>query len=226
MRGFDGQKWQQLDREEPPSARRHPPPQSQHTRYQVFTNGQMYSPSALSAASHKLLRSRVSVLIDVLTKKKPSRRWHINYLRYAFPPSQHHALGDGSAHCMGLLIMKIWVRTGEKKKKSRGGGAKGKPTTRWKSTPPPDSADFQTNIMITIFWAFGVCCFRLWQSRQKKAWEKKEKKCSNMVLRVYSDHTICFLKSTFKTLLWAVPTALSLKLRLTLRSPLYYFPSV
>lgn len=47
-----------------------------------------------------------------------------------------------------------------------------------------------------------------------------------MVLRVYSDHTICFLKSTFKTVLWAVPTALSLKLRLTLCSPLYYFPSV
>lgn len=50
--------------------RHHPPPQSQHTHYQVFTNGQMYSPSALSAASHKLLQSRLSVLIDVLTKKK------------------------------------------------------------------------------------------------------------------------------------------------------------
>lgn len=46
------------------------PNHNTHTHYQVFTNGQMYSPSALSAASHKLLRSRVSVLIDVLTKKK------------------------------------------------------------------------------------------------------------------------------------------------------------
>lgn len=46
--------------------------------------------------------------------------------------------------------------------------------TRWKSTRP-NSADFQTNIMITIFWPFGVCCFRLWQSRQKKPGKKKIK---------------------------------------------------
>lgn len=96
-----------------------------------------------------------------------------------------------------------------------------------KEIPPagnqhPHSADFQTNIMVTNFRPFGVCCFRLWQFRQKKPGKKR----ANMVLRVYSDHTICFLKSTFKTPLRAVPTALSLKLRLTSSSPSYYFPSV
>lgn len=68
--GVDGQKkkrkWRQLDGEgERETPRR--TPQSQHTRHQVFTNGQMYSLSALPAASHKLLLSQVSVLIDVLT---------------------------------------------------------------------------------------------------------------------------------------------------------------
>lgn len=56
-------------------------------------------------------------------------------------------LGGGSA--VGLFNMKIWVRT--KRRGVGGGGGIGKPT-RWKSTPPPPhSADFQTNIMITIF---------------------------------------------------------------------------
>lgn len=161
--------------------------------------------------------------------RSSSLSWHINYLQYGPMRSECFnllcldcALWDGSA--VGLFNMKIWVRN----KKKKGGDKGKKPHPLEINTPPPLSADFQTNIMITIFWPFGVCCFRLWQSRQKKPGKKKKKKktCSNMVLRVYSDHTICFLKSTFKTLLWAVPTALSLKLRLTLCSPLYYFPSV
>lgn len=152
--------------------------------------------------------------------RSSSLSWHINYLQYGPMRSEcfnlpclNCVLGDGSA--VGLLNMKIWVRTKKKKKGQR--------NTHPLEINTPIPLIFQTNIMITIFWPFGVCCFRLWQSRQRKPGKKKS---SNMVLRVYSDHTICFLKSTFKTLLWAVPTALSLKLRLTLRSPLYYFPSV
>lgn len=148
--------------------------------------------------------------------RSSSLSWHINYLQYGPMRSEcfnllclNCVLGDRSA--VSLLNMKIWVRTKKGQRKNPPAG-----------NQHPHSADFQTNIMITIFWPFGVCCFRLWQSRQKKP----EKKWTNMVLRVYSDHTICFLKSTFKTLLWAVPTALSLKLRLTSYPPLYYLPSV
>lgn len=151
-----------------------------------------------------------------------SLSWHINYLQYGPMRSEcfnllclNCAAGDGSA--VSLLNMKIWVRT----KKKRG---------QRKPTPPriniPILLIFQTNIMITIFWPFGVCCFPPAAIETKEAWEKKKKKRSNMVLWVYSDHAICFLKLTFKTLLWALPTALSLKLRLTLYSPLYHFPSV
>ena len=40
-----------------------------NTHYEVFTNGQMYSPSALSAASHMCCSSfKLSAVIDVLTK--------------------------------------------------------------------------------------------------------------------------------------------------------------
>lgn len=148
--------------------------------------------------------------------RSSSMSWHINYLQYGPMHAECFnlhclcfVLKDGSAVC--LLNMKIWFRT-----------KKGQRKTHPLEINTPIPLIFQTNIMITIFWPFGVCCFRLWQSRQKKP----GKKCSNMVLRVYSDHTICFLKSTFKTLLRAVPTALSVKLRLTWYSPLYHFPSV
>jgi len=149
--------------------------------------------------------------------RSSSPSWHINYLQYCPMRSGCFnllrlkcVLGDGSVE--DLLNMKIWVRTKQI-------GTKENPPA---GNQHPHSADFQTNIMITIFRPFGVCCFCLWQSRQKKPGKKRP----NMVLRVYSDHTICFHKSTFKTVLWAVPTALSLKLRLTLCSPPYYFPSV
>lgn len=48
------------------------------------------------------------------------------------------------------------------------GGTKANPSA---GNQHPRSVDFQTNIMITIFWPFGVCCIRLWQSRQKEARE-------------------------------------------------------
>lgn len=55
-----GEKWQQLDIEGEKEAPRYTP-QSQHTRHQVFTNGQMYSLLPLPAASHMLLHSLESV---------------------------------------------------------------------------------------------------------------------------------------------------------------------
>lgn len=57
-----GEKCLQLDREEPRYLPNH------NTHYEVFTNGQMYSQTVLSAASHGLLQLQVSVVIDVLTK--------------------------------------------------------------------------------------------------------------------------------------------------------------
>lgn len=164
----------------------------------------------LYTAAHKLLQLQVSVMLW----QSSSLSWHSNYLQYC----PVHSECWMSQLCRGRLISCGPVNKRSRLEQNKIGT---------KEIPPagnqhPHSADFQTNIMVTNFRPFGVCCFRLWQFRQKKPGKKR----ANMVLRVYSDHTICFLKSTFKTPLRAVPTALSLKLRLTSSSPSYYFPSV
>lgn len=138
------------------------------------------------------------------------------------------APGDGPGTARACWSWKSGLEQKRKRERKSHGRAKGKPT-RWKATPPfcwfPDKHN--DNNFLSIWCLLLYACGNLdKRSLRKERGGKKKKKSSNMVLRVYSDHTICFLKSTFKTLLWAVPTALSLKLRLTLRSPLYYFPSV
>lgn len=162
--------------------------------------------------------------------RAPWLDWHINYLQFAFPLAQL-CTRRWISHCAGLPMVEIWVRTKKKKRERKSQQrAKGKPT-RWKVTPPfcwfPDKHN--DNNFLSIWCLLLSACGNLDKRSLRKergggmGWWVGG---SNMVLRVYSDHTICFLKSTFKTQLWAVPTALSLKLRLTLCSPLYYFPSV
>lgn len=142
--------------------------------------------------------------------RKSSPGWQINYLN---DYSETERLWDG-------LLWKNWVTFSFFFFLSAMGD-KGNPT-RWKSTPPDKHND---NNFLTIWCLLHPpVAIQTKSSPRKKI--KNKKTCSNMVLRVYSDHTICFLKSTFKTALWAVPTALSLKLGLTPHSPLCYLPSV
>ena len=149
--------------------------------------------------------------------RKSSPGWHINYLNYTFLRRVQR-----DRWTVGLFIVKNWATFCV----CVWWGDKGKPT-RWKSTPPfcwfPDKHN--NNNFLTI-WCLQHPPVAIQTKRSPRIKKQKTKKRSNMVLRVYSDHTICFLKSTFKTALWAVPTALSLKLGLTSHSPLCYFPSV
>lgn len=113
------------------------------------------------------------------------RSWHINYLLLLFWLLHAEFFNlfwfisvpqDKSA--VSLVNIKIWVSKEKKRRKkiTKEGQRKNPPA----GNQHPRSAGFQTNIMLTIFWPFGVCCFCLWQSTQKKP----RKKCPNMVLRV------------------------------------------
>lgn len=153
--------------------------------------------------------------------RKSSPGWHINYLNYTFlrrlqRRMDRESVQRGKTGRHFYLFIFFFLKCN--------GGTKAK-SIRWKSTPPFCwfSDQHNDNNFLTIW-----CLLHLPVATQTKRSLRirREKNCSNMVLRVYSDHTICFRKSTFKTALWAVPTALSLKLGLTSHSPLCYFPSV
>lgn len=153
--GGDGRKWLRLDREEPRCLPNH------NTHYEVFTNGQMYSQSALSTASHvsRTAHKCGDRRIDEV------RHWADILITCNMVPCIQSPLTSSASvenwEMDQLRVCWTWKSGLEQKKK----GQRQNPPT---GNQHPHSADFQTNIMITIFWPFGVCCFRLWQYRQKK----------------------------------------------------------
>lgn len=199
-RRWGAKKWLLLDREERLYLHSH------NTDYEVFTNRQMHF-------WFVLLQLQITTSMDILMKfiieLTLINSWMILCTHCALTFCVN-CVQEGRPD-WSLLNIKIWVRIKNRDKNKQ---------------PPanqhPRSAAFQTNMMNNFY--FTIWCLLL----PPMAIQTKEalKKWSNMVLRVYSDHTICFLKWTFKTLLRAVPTALSARLTLTSRSPLYYFPSV